>query len=196
MLRAGFRFRRKIRWYDWQLLFKERQLMDSSQTPGHAGTLLDGRFEGRSAFGDLVRSAIEQAAARSWREMIWCDDNFDDWPLGERGVVGALQAWSRDGRKLTMLARKYEGIVRRHARFVTWRQTFSHLVECRVAGGASADSLPSGLWSPDWVFERLDVERCAGFAGSEPIRRVALRERLQERLLKSTPGFAATTLGL
>ena len=170
--------------------------MNAPHTPGQAGNLLEGRFEGRSEFGDLVRDAFGQAAAQGWREMIWCDTDFDDWPLGERSVVSALQAWAHTGRKLTMLAKKYDPIIRRHARFVAWRQTFSHLVECRVTGGGAADVLPSALWSPGWVFERLDVERCSGFAGSETIRRVALKERLQERLLKSAPGFAATTLGL
>ncbi len=158
--------------------------------------LAEGRFEGRHAFGDLLRNAFAHAAAQGWREMIWCDPDFDDWPLGERSVIAPLQAWARSGRKLTMLARHYDGIVRRHARFVSWRQTFSHLVECRVAGTGPADVLPSALWSPDWVLERLDLEHSTGFAGSETLRRVALRERLQERLLKSTPGFAATTLGL
>ncbi len=170
--------------------------MNAPQEPGQPADLPEGRFAGRSEFGDLVRTAAGHAAAQGWREMIWCDTDFDDWPLGERSIVGALQTWAQAGRKLTMIAKNYDGIVRRHARFVSWRQTFSHLVECRVVGGGAADVLPSALWSPGWVFERLDLERCNGFAGSETIRRVALKERLQERLLKSAPGFPATTLGL
>jgi hypothetical protein len=159
-------------------------------------TLPEGRFAGRDEFAELIRHALQVAAGAGWREMIWCDADFDDWPLGERAVIDSLQAWSHSGRKLTVLAQRYDGIVRRHARFVTWRQHYSHLVECRASARGPADALPSALWSPGWAFERLDQTHSSGFSGSEPGRRVGLREKLGERLLKSTPAFAATTLGL
>ena len=155
-----------------------------------------GRFSGRSEFADLVRAAMSAAAAQGWHEMIWCDDDFDDWPLGERAVIDSLHSWARTGRKLTLLARNYDCIVRRHARLVTWRQSFSHLIDCRASRSAPGDSLPSALWSPHWVFERLDLAHSTGVAGSETARRVAMKERLGELLLHSTPAFAATTLGL
>lgn len=155
-----------------------------------------GRFSGRSEFADLVRAALSAAAAQGWHEMIWCDDDFDDWPLGERAVIDSLHGWARTGRKLTLVARRYDGVVRRHARFVTWRQSFSHLIDCRASRSATGDPLPSALWSPHWVFERLDLAHSTGVAGSEAARRVALKERLGELLSHSTPAFAATTLGL
>jgi hypothetical protein len=155
-----------------------------------------GRFSGRSEFTELVLGAFTAAAAQGWHEMIWCDDDFDDWPLGERAVIASLQGWARNGRKLTLLARHYDGIVRRHARFVSWRQIFSHLIDCRVSLSKPGDPLPSALWSPHWVFERLDLTHSAGMAGAEPVRRVALKERLGELLLHSSPAFPATTLGL
>jgi len=158
--------------------------------------LLEGRFSGRGEFARLVRDAFAMASAQGWREMIWCDGDFDDWPLGERALIESLQHWARPGRRLTLLARNYDGIVRRHARFVAWRQTFSHLVECRACRSAPADPLPSALWSPGWVFERLDPAHSIGVAGSQAARRVELRQRLGERLLHSAPAFAATTLGL
>jgi hypothetical protein len=62
----------------------------------------------------------------------------------------------------------------------------------------SADPLeiPSALWSPGWVMERRDLERSNGYCGSEPDRRIALRESLNEWLRQATPSFPATTLGL
>jgi hypothetical protein len=39
-------------------------------------------------------------------------------------------------------------------------------------------------------------ERCNGVSGSEPERRVAVREQLAEWLQKSSPAFPSTTLGL
>ena len=128
--------------------------------------------------------------------MILCDPSFEDWPLGERVVVQALNDWSKTGRKLTMLAKNYDEVLRRHTRFVTWRRTWAHIVECRASAATSADDMPSALWGPGWVFERLDLQRCTGIAGSEVARRVALRERLNEWLLKSSPAFPATTFGL
>lgn len=158
--------------------------------------LLEGRFSGRAEFADLIHLALATAAAQGWREIILSDPDFEDWPLGDRALAQALSDWSRAGRRLTMVAASYEALPRRHARFVSWRRTWSHLVECRKSAAASADSLPSALWSPGWVLERMDLPRCTGMAGSEVARRVALKERLNEVLLKSSPAFPATTLGL
>jgi hypothetical protein len=87
-------------------------------------------------------------------------------------------------------------VVRRHARFVTWRRTWSHIVEARACPSADPLELPSAIWSPAWVMQRVDPERCNGYSGREPERRVLLRESLNEWLLKSSPSFAASTLGL
>lgn len=157
------------------------------------GTLLQGRFSGPGEFAELIRQAFAAAAIQGWREIIVSDPDFSDWPLGERALIQNLSDWSKTGRKFTMLARNYDEIRRKHARFVSWRQSWAHIVECR---SCPADKLPSALLSGSWVFERIDVQRCAGVAGPEAVRRVALRERLNEGLLTSSPGFAATTLGL
>ena len=158
--------------------------------------LLEGRFDGRTEFSELVRRALATAAAQGWREIILCDPDFEDWPLGERAVAQALNDWSRRGGRLTMLAGNYDTVLKQHARFVTWRQTWSHAVECRKSARLSAGSLPSALWSPGWMFERLNLAHSTGVAGSEAGRRVFLKERLSERLLGSSPAFPATVLGL
>ncbi len=158
--------------------------------------LPEGRFNGRSEFTDLIRRAFATAAAEGWREIIICDADFADWPLGERELTASLNQWSKTGRKLTMLARNYDEVQRKYARFVTWRRTWSHIVECRGIASMSADDMPSALLGSSWVFERLYRDRCIGIAGAEAARRVALRERLNECLSRSTPAFPATTLGL
>lgn len=155
-----------------------------------------GRFGGPTEFAGLIRQALVAAAAQGWREIILSDPTFEDWPLGERAVAQSLDDWSRSGRKLTMLARNYDELIRRHARFVTWRRTWAHIVDCRANASLSADDIPSALWSPVWVFQRLDLTRCAGVSGSEAARRIALKERLYECLRRSGPAFPATTLGL
>lgn len=165
----------------------------SSAVPG---ALPEGRFSGRGEFAELIRQALAAAASQGWREIICADPDFADWPLGERVVAQALNDWSQSGRKFTMLAASYSAVPRQHARFVTWRQTWAHLIDCRSGRAASADAMPSALWSPGWALERLDRTRCIGVAGSDAPRRIALRERLNEHLLNSSPGFPATVLGL
>ena len=170
--------------------------MTSEKSGTVPATLLEGRFTGRTDFAELIRQALGTAAAQGWREIILSDPDFEDWPLGERVVAQALNDWSRTGRKLTMLARNYDAVLRRHARFVVWRRNWAHIVECRSSAATPADTLPSALWSPGWVFERLDLQRCTGIAGLEVARRLALKERLNEGLLNSSPAFPATILGL
>lgn len=167
-----------------------------STPPVEVQALPSGRFEGRLAFQQLVRDALACAAREGWREIILCDASFADWPLGERAVAQSLQDWSRTGRRVTLLAKRYDEVVRRHARFVAWRGTWSHIIEARACAAADPLELPSAIWSPGWVMHRLDPERCNGFSGAEPERRLALREQLQEWLGRSSPAFPATTLGL
>lgn len=167
------------------------------QTPsGLLPPLPDGRFAGPQAFADLVRQAFAQAAAQGWREIIISDSHFEDWPLGERAIAESLGDWSRNGRKFTMLAKNYDEVLRRHARFVTWRRTWAHIVECRASASTASDDFPSAFWSTGWVFQRLDLARSTGISGAEAARRVVLKEKLDECLRRSSPAFPATTLGI
>lgn len=166
------------------------------EQPDFQTSLLEGRFSGPSEFAALVRRALATAAEQGWRELLLCDADFNDWPLGERAVAQSLHDWAATGRKFTMLAWRYDALNRQHARFVTWRKTWSHLVECRVCGAGCKNDLPSVLWSPGWALHRLDPTRSVGFASSDAVRRTLLRQQLGERLLKSSLGFSATTLGL
>lgn len=158
--------------------------------------LSEGRFTGPAEFTGMVRTAFAHAAREGWPEIIMADADFTAWPLGERAVVQSLHDWAKPGRKLTMLANNYNGVVRRHARFVNWRGTWSHIVECRAIGSLPPTDFPSSFWSPAWCFQQLDLDHLAGVAGAEPARLVGLKERLREYLLKSAPAFPATTLGL
>ncbi len=159
--------------------------------------LPSGRFASRETFIQLVRDALATAAREGWGEIVVSDANFHDWPLGERAVAESLQAWAKTGRRFTMLAGSYDDVIRRHARFVRWRGTWDHIITCRRAGSADPLDIPSVLWSPQWVMHRLDPERSVGVTGSEPDRRVLVRETLNDWLHgKSAPGFPASTLGL
>jgi hypothetical protein len=157
---------------------------------------MTGAFAGPTAFSQLVREALARAAAEGWPAMVWSDATFQDWPLGERAVVESLQAWASKGRHLVMLAHGYDAVARYQPRFVSWRRTWDHIVECRVCKTLDASEIPSALWSPHWAMRRLDPVRCTGVAGLEPRRRVLLKEELDECRRQGSPGFPASTLGL
>ncbi len=171
-------------------------------TPGASGEdprakpLPSGRFAGREEFAKLIRDALQTAATEGWREIILSDATFEDWPLRERVVVESLQAWSKTGRRMTLLAKSFDVVMRSQPRFVAWRRTWSHIIECRACRTVDALDFPSVLWSGSWVLQRLELQHSTGFCGAEPERRLRLRELLDERLRVSTPAFAASTLGL
>ena len=151
-----------------------------------------GRFAGREAFLQVVRDAFAHAARDGWRELVISDATFSDWPLHERAVAQALQDWSHSGRRFTMVAMRYDEVQRSHARFVTWRKTWAHIIDCRVSRQSDALDFPSGIWSPHWCMQRLDLPRSTGVCGREPERLVQWREVIEELLRQSSPGCPAT----
>lgn len=165
-------------------------------TPQDLSALPEGRFAGRQAFGDLVRQALQAAVDQGWSRLLLSDPDFADWPLGERPVIEALNAWAGRGRQLQLLARDYTAVRLQHPRFVQWRVNWSHLVEAQQCAGVAGADLPSAIWTPAWAMERVDLPRCIGSSGADPARRVALRERLDRVWQQGAPGFPATTLGL
>jgi hypothetical protein len=158
--------------------------------------LLSGSFAGRAEFQQLIRNAIAASAREGWREMLWFDLSFEDWPLGERSVQADLQAWSATGRKLTIVAKRFDALIAKHHRFVTWRKQWSHIIEARAISSASDEEFPSLILAPSWAMQRLQPALCKGVAGHEAKRRVDLRELSNEWLAKSGPSFPSTTLGL
>jgi hypothetical protein len=158
--------------------------------------LIEGQFSGVADFTQGIRDALDVAAREGWKEMVWSDATFEDWPLRERAVIESLDTWAGRGRKLTLLAHHFGAMPRLHPRFVAWRIRWDHIIECRVCKGVDVSEVPSAIWSPHWVMRRLDMDRCTGYAGSEPSRRLMLREELDERMRQSGAGFPASVMGL
>jgi hypothetical protein len=164
--------------------------------PGDLQPLASGNFSGQCAFSQLVRDALLHAAKEGWPEMVWADSNFETWPLHEKAVFDALHAWAGMGRKLIILAQRFDSIQRYQPRFVQWRTTWDHIIECRVCKSVDAADFPSALWSPVWYVRKMDLARCTGVSGADPQTKLALREVLEERRRQSSPGFPASILGL
>lgn len=159
-------------------------------------SLPTGRWEGREAFAEHIRLAFAHAVQEGWRLIVLSDPDFADWPLGERSVVAALGEWARSGRELHLLSKDFRALRERAPRFVQWRVTWDHLVRAQSCSGAAADGMPSAIWTPSWMMERLDLVHSTGVATTDARRRTALRERIDQAWQRGSPSFSATTLGL
>lgn len=158
--------------------------------------LTEGRFDGREAFDAILRGALSSAAQQGWKEIVFSDPDFSDWPLGERASIEALQAWSASGRRFVLLAQRFDVLERTHARFMPWRRTWDHIIECRAAGKAEGAAVPSAVWTPTWFVHRIDPERGRGLSGTDAGSRRALRETIDACWRLARPAFPASTLGL
>ncbi|MET0543390.1 MAG: hypothetical protein ABWZ88_16710 [Variovorax sp.] len=163
-------------------------------TPSSA--LPEGAFDGRQTFRAHLHAAMQAAAQQNWREIVFSDPNFEAWPLGERASIDALQAWAASGRSLVLLAQNFKVFEREHARFVRWRQTWSHIVDARACSGPGLPPVPSAVWTPTWCLHRIDLDHDRGVCSALPERRRVLREAIDECLRHGRPSFAASTLGL
>src|SRR5215208_2685474 len=97
----------------------------------------------RSEFHAALRGAFSLAASAGARELWLCDEDFADWPLGERAVVDELTQWAQSRRRLTVLAHNFDEVVRRHGRWTEWRRQWAHVVECRTNGEIEAAQMPT-----------------------------------------------------
>ena len=109
--------------------------------PEPGAPALMGRFSDQEAFARLVRQAVGRAAAEGWPEIILSDVSFEAWPLGEASTVHALQVWAKPGRKLVMLAGRFDLLIRQQPRFVAWRKVWSHLVDGRLCPSSALAGL-------------------------------------------------------
>ncbi|TXC65837.1 hypothetical protein FSC37_06845 [Piscinibacter aquaticus] len=83
-------------------------------------------IESRTDFQNAVRGALAEAALVGCREIWLVDDDYADWPLGERAVVDDLTHWASMHRSFTVVARSFDHLARHQARWVTRRRQFSH----------------------------------------------------------------------
>lgn len=157
------------------------------------GTLITTRGEFHSA----LRLAFAEAAASGSRELWLCDKDFADWPLGERAVVEHLGQWAASSRRLTVLAGNFDEVVRRHARWVEWRQQWSHIVSCRTNTELESGELPTLLLALGGLSVRLsDSVHHRGRLSRDKADELRCMEQIDAVLQRSEEAFPATTTGL
>ena len=151
----------------------------------------------RSQFIDAIRAALREAAEQGGRAIVLSDPNFADWPLNDRETVECLARWAQSHRSLTLLANDFDEFPRKHARWVAWRQNWSHIVSCRQADETDAQKLPVQLLIPGRLVVRLvDRVTCRGSVSRAEADLVPAKEAISDILDRSHDAFPVTTLGL
>lgn len=155
------------------------------------------RIDSQRGFAQAVRDLMQASAAAGCRQ-IWCaDPDFALWPLGERAVVDALNRWVQGHRRLVLLARHFDELPRRHARWVAWRQPWGHNVVCRQLAEDVAPVVPCALLAEPCGALSLDsVDPWRGRLQRDPQDLARLRHQLEALESAGSDGFPATTLGL
>lgn len=153
--------------------------------------------ETRTEFQQSLRNAFDQIAEEGCRDLTIVDPDFEDWPLGDPTVLDDLTRWAKSHRKLTMVARNYDEVVRKHSRFVEWRRNFAHVISCREPDEADAADMPSILLAPGvLVLRRIEVTQWRASLSTDPADAIIWRDSLDALLQRSSEAFPATTLGL
>jgi len=157
------------------------------------GSLITSRAE----FHAALRRAFELLAQQGAREVWLCDEDFADWPLGERAIVELLSQWAASNRKLTLIARHFDEVARRHPRWVAWRRDWSHIVSCRTQTELASGEFPTALLGLGTVSVRLsDAVHHRGRLSHERAEEVRCKEQIDAVLQRSEEAFPATTTGL
>ena len=156
-----------------------------------------GLITSRAEFHDALHRAFADAAAIGCRELVLCDVDFADWPLGERDVVEMLGRWVTSSRRLTLLSHDFDAVARLHPRWVTWRRQWSHVVTCRTNAELEAGEMPTLLIALGTVSVRLsDPVHHRGRVAHDRGEELRCKELLDAVLQRSEEAFPATSTGL
>lgn len=154
-------------------------------------------IQSRGEFQQAIREAFEQAASQGCKDIILCDVDFADWPLGERGVVDALTRWAYAHRRLRVYALTYDDVVRRHPRWVEWRRQWAHVIECRQIEDLASEQVPRAWLAPGLRAVRLvDPLRFRGYIDEAAEDLSRIQDGLEAAVKRAVEAFPATILGL
>lgn len=158
----------------------------------------EGVVNSRAAFQAAVRGALTHAAERGVRRMHWISPDFEGWPIDEPPLLDTLSDWARPRTvQLVWLSGDFEALRRRAPRLVTWRQRWSHVLQCLAPSDDAASELPSLLLADDkLVIKLLDRAHWRGRISCSAADIQAAREQIDALLQRSSDTFPVTTLGI
>lgn len=155
-------------------------------------------IDSRAEFDAAVHEALHQALARRARRMVWVDVDFAQWPLDDALLLQRLTEWMQlPQRQLVLLATRYDGMDRCHARFVAWYRMWAHAASAFSPSEDDVAELPCVLLAESAALVHLmDPLRWRGWTTADALQQRLWRDRIDAVLQRSTPAFPATTLGL
>lgn len=157
-----------------------------------------GPVASRADFQAAIRGFIAAAQAAHVKQLWWVSPDYADWPLDEPAVLDALTHWARaPGARLHWVGHDFERVRRTMPRLTRWRQTFSHLLQCRSPEEVPGPDLPSLLVADHSAVVRLlDLERVRGWVSHEAADVQRAHEQIDAILQRSSDAFPAVILGL
>ena len=157
----------------------------------------DSLITSRGEFHAALQSALAEAATVGCRELWLCDNDFADWPLGERAVVESLTQWAGSHRRLTLIAQNFDEVARRHARWNEWRRQWAHIVYCRSNVELESGQMPSVLLATGLLSVNLvDPVHYRGRFSHDAADAVRCHELIDAVLQRSEEAYPVTTTGL
>lgn len=159
--------------------------------------VLTGVLEGRDAWRSAVHALMARAADAGARRLVLLDEDFADWPLGEAGFVDLLTRWVASHRELVLIAADFTDLGRRHPRWVSWRRTWGHAVQCLCLHEDDRAEVP-GLFLVEGVAvaQLVDRRHWRGSVRDDAGAMAQSRERLDHLQQRGSPDFPVTVLGL
>jgi hypothetical protein len=157
-----------------------------------------GRIDGWQDFADRLRAAVAMGTVETadWR---WSDLDFSRWPLGDRGVVEALQqgVLAHAHTRCTLLAATFDEVPRQHPRWLAWRRPWAHRVRCAQAMTEDVSRLrPMLLWPGRLGLCLLDSALGVGVWSTDAATLHGWQNDFDVILQRSTEALPSTTLGL
>lgn len=151
-----------------------------------------------AAFQQALCGTVSLALQQRCRRLALIDDEFDDWPLDLAPLLADLTAFARmPGRRVLLIARRFDRLPRRSPRFTAWRRTWDHAVQALAPVEGDNIRLPSvchadgrlGLQVSDRVHWRGRV-----LDGDPRLRLIA--GEIDALVQRCEPSFPASTLGI
>jgi hypothetical protein len=152
----------------------------------------------RAEFNTALLAALQDAIETNTRELWLVDPDFAAWPLGERAVVDLLTVWAQaPQRRITLIARHFDEMPRRHPRFVQWRRYWSHFVQAYAVAELDPSDVPTLLLAGDGLgVQLIDRVHWRGRWFRDESDWRTWHEVIDALLQRSGDAFPATTLGL
>lgn len=155
-------------------------------------------IQGPADFAAALQATLEAALARNARTLCWVDPDFAFWPLDRPAMIDTLGPWlRRPGRRLVLLAERYDRLERKHPRFTQWRRDWSHVIDTREPGDVAAADLPCCVLDDGPTLLTLwQRDPPLGRAAQDAAQAAAAREQIDAVLQRSVPAWPLRPLGL